>query len=446
MAWLQIRVRSRHPEFAEEILLAHGAGAVSFIDAVDDPVLEPAPGETPLWQDTVALGLFAEDADLARIAAGLRELLPDGDTAEIGHELVEDRDWVRVWLKDCPPLRFGDRLWVVPHEKLGEVSQADAVILRLDPGLAFGTGTHPTTALCLEWLTQQDLHGKTVLDYGCGSGVLAIAALLLGAERAICVDIDPQALQATRDNAAANGVGARVTTLLPQDFVPAAADIVVANILANPLIRLAPLLASSIAAGGHIALAGLLDRQADEVRAAYAPWFDFDADQTREQWTRISARCRMPAIIAWHEIDARLATAGQPRPEHFAQLAQQGFDAVINLAMPTSPNFLADEDALCARHGMRYRHLPVPFDMPQREHVDTFRAAMRELSGRKVLVHCALNMRASAFVFLHRVLDLDAIPQVASQDLLAVWQPQGPWAALIHELVPGAPLSGPSYD
>jgi ribosomal protein L11 methyltransferase len=446
MAWLQLRVRSKHPEFAEEILLAHGAGAVSFIDAVDDPVLEPAPGETRLWNDTITLGLFAEDAELAAITAGLRELLPDGADAEIGHELVEDRDWVRVWLKDCPPLKFGDRLWVVPHEKLGEVTQTDAVILRLDPGLAFGTGTHPTTALCLEWLTQQDLRGKTVLDYGCGSGVLAIAALLLGAERAVCIDIDPQALQATRDNAESNGVGARVAPLLPADFVPFAADIVVANILANPLIRLAPLLASSIATGSHIALAGLLDRQADEVRSAYTPWFDFDADVSREQWTRLSARCRTPAIIAWHDVDARIATAGQPRPEHFEQLAQQGFEAVINLAMPSSPNFLADEDALCTRTGMRYRHLPVPFDAPQIAHVDAFRAAMRELAGRKVLVHCALNMRASAFVFLHRVLDLGAIPQAASQDMLEVWQPHGPWRALIRELVPLAPLSDHSHD
>jgi ribosomal protein L11 methyltransferase len=446
MAWLQLRVRSKHPEFAEEILLAHGAGAVSFIDAVDEPVLEPAPGETRLWNDTVTLGLFAEDAELATISAGLRELLPDGADAEISHELVEDRDWVRVWLKDCPPLKFGDRLWVVPHEKIGEVTQTDAVILRLDPGLAFGTGTHPTTALCLEWLTQQGLRGKTVLDYGCGSGVLAIAALLLGAERAVCVDIDPQALQATRDNAETNGVGARVTPLLPADFVPFAADIVVANILANPLIRLAPLLASSIASGGRIALAGLLDRQADEVRSAYAPWFDLDTDVSREQWTRISARCRTPAIIAWRDVDARIGTAGQPRPEHFEHLAQQGFEAVINLAMPSSPNFLADEDALCARNGMRYRHLPVPFDAPQIAHVDAFRAAMRELAGRKVLVHCALNMRASAFVFLHRVLDLGAIPQAASQDLLEVWQPHGPWRALIRELVPSAPLPDDSRD
>ncbi|MEW6168840.1 MAG: 50S ribosomal protein L11 methyltransferase [Pseudomonadota bacterium] len=294
MAWLQLRIRSRHPEFAEEILLAHGACAVSFVDAADDPVLEPAPGETPLWASTATLGLFGEDADVAAITAGLRELLPDGAHAALEQALIEDRDWVRLWLAECSPLRFGDRLWVVPREKVGEVTQPDAVILRLDPGLAFGTGTHPTTALCLDWLAGQDLRGKTVLDYGCGSGVLAIAALLLGAERAVCVDIDPQALTATRDNAADNGVGARLSALLPQDFVPFPADIVVANILANPLVELAGRVASSIASGGRLALAGLLDRQADEVRGAYAQWFTFDDDVSRDGWTRISGRRRLP--------------------------------------------------------------------------------------------------------------------------------------------------------
>ncbi|HEY1077542.1 MAG TPA: 50S ribosomal protein L11 methyltransferase [Fontimonas sp.] len=290
MAWLQLRVHTAHPEFADELLLAHNASAVSFIDAEDDPVLEPAPGATPLWANTVTLGLFTEDTDLAPVIATLRELLPDGATAKMTHELIEDQDWVRVWLKDCPPLKFGERLWVVPHEKVGEVTQADAVLLRLDPGLAFGTGTHPTTALCLQWLAGADLRDKTVLDFGCGSGVLAIAALLLGAKSAVCVDIDPQALLATNDNARQNGVADRVITLLPEDFTPFPAQIVLANILANPLVQLAPLLASSTAADGRIVLAGLLDRHAEEVHAAYAPWFDADADVSREGWTRISAR------------------------------------------------------------------------------------------------------------------------------------------------------------
>ena len=295
MAWLQLRVRTRHPEFADEVLQAHAASAVSFVDAVDQPVLEPAPGETPLWQDTVTLGLFTEHHDLAPVIASLRELLPDGASAQISHELIEDQDWVRIWLKDCPPLKFGERFWVVPREKVAEVTQADAIILRLDPGLAFGTGTHPTTALCLEWLAAQDLKGKTVLDYGCGSGVLAIAALLLGAERAVCVDIDPQALTATRENAEENSVADRVSTLMPDEFRPFPADVVVANILANPLVQLAPMLSSSIRQHGQLVLAGLLDRQAEEVRAAYLPWFDCDADASREGWTRIAARCRTPA-------------------------------------------------------------------------------------------------------------------------------------------------------
>lgn len=295
MAWLQLRVTTRHPEFADEILQAHGASAVSFVDAVDKPVLEPAPGETPLWEDTITLGLFTEGTDLAPVLDGLRELLPDGAEAQFQTELIEDQDWVRVWLKDCPPLKFGERFWVVPREKVNEVTQKDAVLLRLDPGLAFGTGTHPTTALCLEWLAGQDLEGKTVLDYGCGSGVLAIAALLLGAERAVCVDIDPQALIATHDNAQENGVADRITAMLPDAFVPFAADVVLANILANPLIQLAPLLARCVKRDGRLVLAGLLDRQAAEVHAAYAPWFDADPDATREGWTRISARCRQPA-------------------------------------------------------------------------------------------------------------------------------------------------------
>ena len=292
MAWLQLKVRSTHPEFADEILQAHGAQAVSYVDAQDEPVLEPAPGATPLWRQTLTLGLFTDDTDLGPITASLRELLPDGEQASFEHELVEDQDWVRIWLKDCPPLKFGERLWVVPHEKRAEVTQADAIVLELDPGLAFGTGTHPTTALCLDWLARQDLAGKRALDYGCGSGILAIAALKLGAAHAVAVDIDPQALTAVRSNAADNQVERQLTALAVEEFIPFPADIVLANILANPLIELAPLLASSSRPGSLLALAGLLERQADEVRAAYQPWFDFQPDKIKDGWTLLSARCR----------------------------------------------------------------------------------------------------------------------------------------------------------
>lgn len=291
MAWLQLRVHSRYPEFVDEILQACGASAVSFIDAEDDPVLEPAPGETPLWSNTVTLGLFPEKTDLQPVLDALREQLPEADTLQVSDELVEDQDWVRVWLKDCPPLKFGERLWVCPHEK--RVDEPGSVTLLLDPGLAFGTGTHPSTALCLEWLATHDVSDQHVLDFGCGSGILAIAALLLGARHAVAYDIDPQAIQATRDNAVANGVSDRLTTVDPERRVePFPADLVLANILARPLIELAPQLSATIRSGGALVLAGLLDRQADEVRAAYAPWFDFEPDHCRDGWTRLYGRRR----------------------------------------------------------------------------------------------------------------------------------------------------------
>ena len=291
MAWLQLRVHSRHPEFVDEILQACGASAVSFIDAEDDPVLEPAPGETPLWSNTVTLGLFPEKTDLQPVLDALRDQLPDTDTLQVSDELVEDQDWVRVWLKDCPPLKFGERLWVCPHEK--RVDEPGSVTLLLDPGLAFGTGTHPSTALCLEWLATHDVSDQHVLDFGCGSGILAIAALLLGARHAVAYDIDPQAIQATRDNAVVNGVSDRLTTVDPERRVePFPADLVLANILARPLIELAPQLSATIRSGGALVLAGLLDRQADEVRAAYASWFDFEPDHCRDGWTRLYGRRR----------------------------------------------------------------------------------------------------------------------------------------------------------
>lgn len=290
MAWMQLRVFTRTPDFAEEILSSHGAQAVSFLDGADTPILEPLPGETPLWPDTVTVGWFMDTADLAPAKAALLDAMPEGASLRVESALIEDQDWVRVWLENWPPQKFGPSLWVVPNEKRHEVTEPNATILLLDPGLAFGTGTHPTTALCLEWLSTADLAGKTVLDFGCGSGILAIASLLLGAERAVCVDIDPQALTATRNNAIANGVHERIVTLLPADFAPQAHDVVLANILANPLIQLAPLLAQCAKPQGALVMAGLLDRHADEVRAAHAAHFKFDADVTREGWTRLSAR------------------------------------------------------------------------------------------------------------------------------------------------------------
>jgi len=435
MAWLQLRVHSAHPEFVEEILLAHDAQAVSMTDAADDPLFEPKPGETPLWRTTVTVGLFLQDADLGPVQAALRELLPDGATAGFSSDLLEDQDWVRVWLDSWQPLKFGRHLWVTPREKAGQIQDAEAVIMKLDPGLAFGTGTHPTTALCLEWLDGQNLQGQTVVDYGCGSGILAIAALLLGAQKAICVDIDPQALLAARQNAEANGLAGRLVTLPPEEFVPFPADLVLANILANPLIELAPKLAATVRQGGRIALAGLTTAQAAEVRAAYMPWFHLDADATKDGWNRISGRCFMPAMINFLKISPQLASAGQPRPEHFPTLAAAGYVAVINLAMRDSVNALADEAQLCEQHHMRYVHIPVPWKEPTLRHFEDFCAAMDALAGCRVLVHCALNKRVSAFLYLYRVLKLGESAQAASQDMHRIWEPDPIWAQFINDVV-----------
>lgn len=290
MPYQQLTVLSRHPEFVEEILLAQGAQAVTQADAADNPVLEPAPGEAPLWPRTRTTGLFEETADLAPAIAALRDTLPDGAGAVITTAELEDQEWVRIWLRDWKPLRFGTRLWVSPGAKRGEITQPDAVIVTLDPGLAFGTGTHPSTALCLDWLAAADLQGRRVLDYGCGSGLLAIAALKLGAARATAVDIDPQALTATRSNAAINGVGDRVAVLLAADYAAQAHDLVVANILAGPLVSLAPVLGASLRPGGRLVLAGLLDAHADEVERAYRGAFEFLPRGRREGWTRLEGR------------------------------------------------------------------------------------------------------------------------------------------------------------
>jgi ribosomal protein L11 methyltransferase len=239
---IELRLHSQWPEFAEEALFAQGADAVRQEDEADDPVLEPAPGETPLWGHTITCGYFSEDADLDSIESVLRELLPDGAELRIERRILIESDWMDAWKQYAKPLPFGGgRLWIWPSHI--PIDDSKGVIVNLDAGLAFGTGTHASTALCLEWLATQDLHGKRVLDYGCGSGILAIAALKLGAASAIGVDIDPQALIATRANAEINGVGARIACASVEQFVDETVDIVVANILALPLVGLSAKLA-----------------------------------------------------------------------------------------------------------------------------------------------------------------------------------------------------------
>lgn len=275
---------------AEELLLACGALSVSLTDAADVPVLEPAPGETPLWPRTVVTALFESESDAAHARTQLLEILDDA-SLDMEQQPVEQRDWVRVWLEHCEPIKFGERLWVCPQEK--RVDEPGCTTLILDPGLAFGTGTHPSTGLCLEWLAQHCVEDFEVLDYGCGSGILAIAACLLGARTATTFDIDPQAVIATRDNALRNNVAEQLEVLTPEQ-VPDRGDfdLVLANILARPLIELAPRLCARLKPGGKLVLAGLLDRQAEEVRAAYADWIEFAPSLKRDGWSCLNGTRR----------------------------------------------------------------------------------------------------------------------------------------------------------
>jgi ribosomal protein L11 methyltransferase len=237
-------------------------------------------------------GLFAAEHDLAEtlrlLAEGQRAAFAgDGPLPEFRAEILEDKDWERAWMEHYQPMRFGQRLWVCPSWR--EPPEPDAVNLLLDPGLAFGTGTHPTTALCLEWLEGQALNAVQVIDYGCGSGILGIAALLLGAHHVMAVDIDPQALTATADNLARNRLPSeRLSTYLPLNAPKRQADVLLANILAGPLCELAPTLAERVRPGGRILLSGLLSQQADQLISTYSRWFAMDAPAEREGWIRLS--------------------------------------------------------------------------------------------------------------------------------------------------------------
>ena len=276
-------------ERVEEACFEFGALAVSYADQHDDPILEPAPGEFRLWPHSRLQALFPFETSPQELVAGLAHVLrvpPERFVVET----LADRAWEREWLRDFHPMCFGKRLWVSPHH--AHVHTPGAVIVRLDPGLAFGTGTHATTAMCLAWLDQHAHDVPLAIDYGCGSGVLAVAAVKLGAREACAFDIDPQALTATRDNAAANDVDTRVRVVATDAELPANADIVLANILCGPLCELAPRFAALTRPGGRIVLAGLLATQADEVTRAHLPWFDIEPFASRDGWTALSGTRR----------------------------------------------------------------------------------------------------------------------------------------------------------
>ncbi|OEG03903.1 ribosomal protein L11 methyltransferase [Aeromonas caviae] len=289
MPWIQIRINAtaKTADKVSNMLLGRGAQAVTFMDAKDVPVYEPMPGETPLWGETEVMGLFDAETDPAPTIAFFQQIF--GEDVGYKVEQLEDKDWVREWMDHFHPMQFGERLWICPSWR--DVPNPDAVNVMLDPGLAFGTGTHPTTALCLQWLDGLGLAGKTVVDFGCGSGILGIAALKLGAARVIGIDIDPQAIQASRDNAARNGVADQIELYLPADQPQdVEADVVVANILAGPLRELAPLIAGHGKAGSLMALSGVLESQAPELETIYGQWFEMDPTAVKEEWCRLSGR------------------------------------------------------------------------------------------------------------------------------------------------------------
>jgi ribosomal protein L11 methyltransferase len=288
MPWLQIRLAIQPSQATqwEDNLLELGAVSVTYMDGEDQPIYEPDLGTTPLWTHTHLLALFENDVEPTALRQQI-QLLGGADTPELEFEEIEDQDWERSWMDNFHPMRFGQRLWIVPSWHAAP--EPDAVNLLLDPGLAFGTGTHPTTALCLEWLDGQPIAGCNVLDFGCGSGILAIAAKLLGAKQLTCTDIDSQALQATRDNANRNGIAAEdMLVYLPQDMPQQQFDVVLANILAGPLVALAPQLIQHTRSGGRIALSGILAEQAQEVRDAYSAAFDLAPTAEKDGWVCIS--------------------------------------------------------------------------------------------------------------------------------------------------------------
>lgn len=296
---LSLRCRAADEPWLERALTDLGALSVTLLDPQADTsneqaILEPGVGETPLWADCLVVALFEDGLPREPLLAALESINPRVDLASASFRVVEDEDWVRAWMDLFQPMTFGRRTWIVPwdHELPEAARAANAAVVRLDPGLAFGSGTHATTALCLDWLDGLDLENQTVLDFGCGSGILALAALKLGAARAVGVDNDPQAILATHDNATRNGVVDRLSVFLPPEEPRATYPVVVANILAVALDALADALAARVAPGGVIALSGILKGQDEALVQRYSAWFDDLVVVQREDWVRITGRRR----------------------------------------------------------------------------------------------------------------------------------------------------------
>lgn len=285
MSWQQwrLKIEPEQQELVEALILEHGALSITLQSATDERVLEPAPGEIKLWHKIQLIALFESTTNTVQLEAQLFEhpLWPTNISSE--WEVVADQAWERAWMDGYEPMQFGERLWICPT--WAEPPQPDAVNLMLDPGLAFGSGTHETTALCLEFLSRIMKGGEEVIDYGCGSGILALAALKLGAKHVIGIDHDPQAIIASKSNLAVNGLDEdSLQVYLPEEFSEAMADIVVANILAETLIELVADIVKLIKPGAWLAMSGILESQLDAVRNVYAPWICFEEDVVKGDW------------------------------------------------------------------------------------------------------------------------------------------------------------------
>ncbi|AIY64680.1 50S ribosomal protein L11 methyltransferase [Pseudoalteromonas piratica] len=290
MAWVQIRINStkENAELISDELMELGCPSVTFVDAKDTPIYEPKLGEVTLWADTTVIGLFDASVDMQAITDQLATLPALQEQFVFKVEQLEDKDWEREWMDNFHPIQFGERLWICPSWR--DIPDPNAVNVLLDPGLAFGTGTHNTTALCLRWLDSLDLTGKTVVDFGCGSGILGIAALKLGAERVIGIDIDPQALEASRDNAERNGVADLLEVYLPEDQPEFEADILVANILAQPLRELHQVILGLLKSGGQFALSGILEEQVASVEDIYSQYANLETSLQDGEWMRVAGQ------------------------------------------------------------------------------------------------------------------------------------------------------------
>ena len=288
--WLQLvcHTNREHNDSVEAAMEEAGSLSITLQDAKDTPVLEPLPGEMPLWDEIIIIALFDTDTNLNHLTKVLESNSDKWNIQTFHIETVEDQDWERVWMKDFHPMRFGDNLWIYPSNY--EIPNDDSIKIHLDPGLAFGTGTHPTTALCLEWLDQNPPKKLNVIDYGCGSGILAVAAAKLGASHISAIDIDPQGLIATKENMLRNDITDNIISCyLPDEYSPQQSDLVLANILCGPLLELYPLLSSLTRVNGSLVLSGILEEQKDQVIETYSSGFkDFNV-KILDNWTRISA-------------------------------------------------------------------------------------------------------------------------------------------------------------